>query len=172
MPDSINADAPASNPGTDMAGGDGIVTEEQVQKGYVWMNEVNKNIFDTTYEELVAYFGVEGLFEKEEYSDHMKANYRYYKWISADNDSHFIYVNFKEEETGVYEVSAYNTSGFSSEEAIEKYLDIVKAEAAEANKAASANAVMKDFSAKIAMFAHDEINVTVKTTNSGKWLVL
>ena len=163
MPDSINADAPASNPGTDMAGGDGIVTEEQVQKGYVWMNEVNKNIFDTTYEELVAYFGVEGLFEKEEYSDHMKANYRYYKWISADNDSHFIYVNFKEEETGVYEVSAYNTSGFSSEEAIEKYLDIVKAEAAEANKAASANAVMKDFSAKIAMFAHDEINVTVKT---------
>lgn len=164
MPDSINADAPASNPGTDMAGGDGIVTEEQVQKGYVWMNEVNKNIFDTTYEELVAYFGVEGLFEKEEYSDHMKANYRYYKWISADNDSHFIYVNFKEEETGVYEVSAYNTSGFSSEEAIGKYLDIVKAEAAEANKAASANAVMKDFSAKIAMFAHDEINVTVKTT--------
>lgn len=164
MPDSINADAPASNPGTDMAGGDGIVTEEQVQKGYVWMNEVNKNIFDTTYEELVAYFGVEGLFEKEEYSDHMKANYRYYKWISADNDSHFIYVNFKEEETGVYEVSAYNTSGFSSEEAIEKYLDIVKAEAAEANKAASANAVMQDFSAKIAMFAHDEINVTVKTT--------
>ena len=164
MPDSINADAPASNPGTDMAGGDGIVTEEQVQKGYVWMNEVNKNIFDTTYEELVAYFGVEGLFEKEEYSDHMKANYRYYKWISADNDSHFIYVNFKEEETGVYEVSAYNTSGFSSTEAIEKYLDIVKAEAAEANKAASANAVMKDFSAKIAMFAHDEINVTVKTT--------
>lgn len=164
MPDSINADAPASNPGTDMAGGDGIVTEEQVQKGYVWMNEVNKNIFDTTYEELVAYFGVEGLFEKEEYSDHMKANYRYYKWISADNDSHFIYVNFKEEETGVYEVSAYNTSGFSSKEAIEKYLDIVKAEAAEANKAASANAVMKDFSAKIAMFAHDEINVTVKTT--------
>ena len=143
---------------------DGIVTEEQVQKGYVWMNEVNKNIFDTTYEELVTYFGVEGLFEKEEYSDHMKANYRYYKWISADNDSHFIYVNFKEEEPGVYEVSAYNTSGFSSKEAIEKYLDIVKAEAAEANKAASANAVMKDFSAKIAMFAHDEINVTVKTT--------
>ena len=164
MPDSINADAPASNPGTDMAGGDGIVTEEQVQKGYVWMNEVNKNIFDTTYEELVAYFGGEGLFEKEEYSDHMKANYRYYKWISADNDSHFIYVNFKEEEPGVYEVSAYNTSGFTSKEAIEKYLDIVKAEAAEANKAASANAVMKDFSAKIAMFAHDEINVTVKTT--------
>ena len=56
MPDSINADAPASNPGTDMAGGDGIVTEEQVQKGYVWMNQVNRNIFDTTYEEACRLF--------------------------------------------------------------------------------------------------------------------
>ena len=33
----------ASTPTDVMAsGGDGIVTEEQVQKGYVWMNEVNK----------------------------------------------------------------------------------------------------------------------------------
>ena len=56
---------------------------------------------------------MEGQFVKEEYSDHMKANYRYYKWISEDDDSHFIYVNFKENESGVYTVSAYNTSGFS-----------------------------------------------------------
>ena len=62
------------------SGGDGIVTEELVQKGYIWMNEVNKSIFDTAYEEIVAYFGgAEGEFIKEEYSDHMKANYRYYK---------------------------------------------------------------------------------------------
>ena len=39
------------------SGGDGIVTEEQVQKGYVWVNEVNKSIFDTAYEEIVVYFG-------------------------------------------------------------------------------------------------------------------
>ena len=105
------------------SGGDGIVTEEQVQKGYVWMNEVNKSIFDTTYEEIVAYFGgVEGEFVKEEYSDHMKANYRYYKWISKDDGSHFIYANFKENESGVYTVSAYNTGGFSGKEAIAKYL--------------------------------------------------
>ena len=76
------------------------MTEEQVQKGYVWMNEVNNNIFDATYDDIVAYFGVEGQFVKEEYSDHMKANYRYYKWISEDDDSHFIYVNFKENESG------------------------------------------------------------------------
>ena len=109
------------------------MTEEQVQKGYVWMNEVNNNIFDTTYQDLVEYFGVEGQFVKEEYSDHMKANYRYYKWISEEDDSHFIYVNFKEEENGVYEVSGYNTSGFSGKEAIARYLDTVKAEAAKAN---------------------------------------
>lgn len=63
MPDSIGADAPAgsgnmgtttSNPGGETSGGDGIVTEEQVQKGYVWMNEVNKNIFDATYDDIAA----------------------------------------------------------------------------------------------------------------------
>ena len=158
-----SADAPAAPTAADVSGGDGIVTEEQVQKGYVWMNEVNNNIFDATYDDIVAYFGVEGQFVKEEYSDHMKANYRYYKWISEDDDSHFIYVNFKENESGVYTVSAYNTSGFSGTEAIEKYLDIVKAEAAEANKAASANAEMKDFSVEIAQFAKDDVKVKIMT---------
>ena len=132
MPDAIGEGASDENASTTQTNatapsGSGIVTEEQVQKGYVWMNEVNKNIFDATYEDIVAYFGVEGQFVKEEYSDHMKANYRYYKWISEDDDSHFIYVNFKENESGVYTVSAYNTSGFSGKEAIAKYLDIVKA---------------------------------------------
>ncbi len=158
-----SANAPAAPTAANVSGGDGIVTEEQVQKGYVWMNEVNNNIFDATYDDLVAYFGVEGQFVKEEYSDHMKANYRYYKWISEDDDSHFIYVNFKEKSPGVYTVSAYNTSGFSGTEAIEKYLDIVKAEAAEANKAASANAEMKDFSAEIAQFAKDDVKVKIMT---------
>ncbi len=172
MPDSIEMDDSAGSSNTDAAittssanvpGGDGIVTEEQVQMGYVWMNKVNNNIFDTTYEEVASYFGVEGEFVKEEYSDHMKANYRYYKWISSENSSHFLYVNFKEETPGVYEVSAFNTSGFSGTEAMDKYLDIVKANAAEANKAAAANATMKDFSAVITMFAHDEVSVTIKT---------
>ena len=160
---SNSADAPAAPTAANVSGGDGIVTEEQVQKGYVWMNEVNNNIFDATYDDIVAYFGVEGQFVKEEYSDHMKANYRYYKWISADDDSHFIYVNFKEESPGIYEVSGYNTSGFSGEEAIAKYLDTVKAEAAEANKAASANAEMKDFSVEIAQFAKDDVKVKIMT---------
>ena len=149
--------------GKDAPSGTGIVTEEQVQKGYVWMNEVNNNIFDTTYEEMVDYFGVDGLFVKEEYSDHMKLNYRYYKWISKDDDSHFLYVNFAEKEPGVFTVSAYNTSGFSSTEAIEKYLDAVKAEAAEADKASVASEGTKDFSATVTQFAHDDVQVKITT---------
>ena len=143
MPDAIGENASEeaaptegsqpTSPDAAASGGDGIVTEEQVQKGYVWMNEVNNNIFDATYEDIVAYFGVEGQFVKEKYSDHMKANYRYYKWISEDDESHFIYVNFKETVSGVYTVSGFNTSGFSGKEAIARYLDTVKAEAAEAN---------------------------------------
>ena len=149
--------------GKDAPSGTGIVTEEQVQKGYVWMNEVNNNIFETTYEEMVDYFGVDGLFVKEEYSDHMKLNYRYYKWISKDDDSHFIYVNFAEKEPGVFTVSAYNTSGFSGTEAIEKYLDAVKAEAAEADKASVASGGTKDFSATVTQFAHDDVQVKITT---------
>lgn len=168
MPDAIGegvseGNAPTNQTNAAVPGGNGIVTEEQVQKGYVWMNEVNNNIFDATYEDIVAYFGVEGEFAKEEYSDHMQSNYRYYKWISSEDSSHFIYVNFREKTPGVYTVSAYNTSGFSGTEAIEKYLDIVKAEAAEANKAASANAEMKDFSAEIAQFAKDDVKVKIMT---------
>ncbi len=52
----------------------------------------------------------------------MKANYRYYKWISEDDESHFIYVNFKETVPGVYTVSGFNTSGFSGTEAIASIL--------------------------------------------------
>ena len=149
--------------GKDAPGGTGLVSEEAVQKGYVWMNEVNNNIFSTTYEEIAEYFGVDGEFDREEYSDHMKRNQRYYKWISKDDSSHFIYVNFAEENPGVFTVSAYNTSGFSGNEAIEKYLDTVKAEAAEANKAAAANAKMKNFVVTITQFAHDDVAVKIIT---------
>ena len=169
MPDAVGADAPADSDnagtaaGTSAPGGTGIVTEEQVQKGYVWMNEVNNNIFDATYEEIADYFGVEGKFVKEEYSDHMKRNQRYYKWISKDDENHFIYVNFAEKEPNVFTVSAYNTSGFSGTEAIEKYLDTVKAEAAEADKASTANTKMKDFSVTVTQFAHDDVAVKITT---------
>ena len=59
-----------------------------------------------------------------------RANQRYYKWISKDNENaHYIYVNFSGEGSRAFiTVSAYNTSGFSGKEAIEKYLDTVKAE--------------------------------------------
>ena len=176
MPDSIGADAPAgstatpapapsgSTPAGDVPGGDGIVTQEQVEKGYVWMSEVAKDIYHTSYEELVDYFGVEGEFVKEEYSDHMQENRRYYKWISTENKNHFIYVNFAEVEPGVFEVCAFNTSGFSGQEAKDKYLDIVKAEAAEVDKAAAANIPMKDFTLEVTQFAKDDVKVKITTT--------
>mgnify|MGYP001090247183 CR=1 FL=1 len=172
MPDAIGADAPASSGDTkstapsgnsNAPSGTGLVSEEAVQKGYVWMNEVNNNVFDTTYEDLVDYFGVEGEFVKEEYSDHMKRNQRYYKWVSKDDPSHYVYVNFAEEAPGVYKISAFNTSGFSGEEAIEKYLDTVKAEAAEADKASTANTKMKDFAVTVTQFAHDDVAVKITT---------
>ena len=169
MPECIGAEAPvgssiAGSFSEGAPGGDGIVTDEQVQKGYVWMSEVAKDIFNTTYEELADYFGVDGLFVKEEYSDVMKANMRFYKWISSENSNNFIYVNFLEKEPGVYKISAYNTSGFLGSEAKDKYLDILKAEAADEDREAAANAVMKDFSLEVTQFAKDDVKIKITTS--------
>ena len=148
-----------------VASGDGIVSEETLQKGYVWMNKVAKDIFGTTYEGLAEYFGVDGAFDKEEYSEHMGRNKRYYKWISEDDPNHFIYVNFDEKDAegapGVYTISSFNSSGFTSYEAEAKYLDVVQAEASEADKAAAANMKMKDFSVDIYPWSEKEDHVTV-----------
>lgn len=171
MPDAIGEGAPAASAGTDtpastgsgdILGGDGIVSDEAVQKAWVYMSEVAKDIYNTTYEELAEYFGVDGLFDKQEFSDVYEANMRFYKWISSTNPHNFIYVNFLEKEPGVYKISAYNTSGFSGSEAVEKYLDEVKAEAAEADRAAAASAVMQDFSMEVKDPSTDNV-ITIST---------
>ena len=175
MPGSFNAVPPTgggtavsssspSAPPANAPGGTGIVSQEQVEKGYVWMSEVAKDIYHTTYEEMVAYFGVEGEFDKEEFDDNMQENRRYYKWVSSENSNHFIYVNFAEKEPGVFTVCAFNTSGFSGSEARAKYLDIVKAEAAELDKAAAADTPMKNFTLEVTQFAKDDVKVTITTT--------
>ena len=171
MPDAIGEGTPAASAGTDtpastgsgdIPGGDGIVSDEAVQKAWVYMSEVAKDIYNTTYEELVEYFGVDGLFDKQEFSDVYEANMRFYKWISSTNPHNFIYVNFLEKEPGVYKISAFNTSGFSGSEAVEKYLDEVKAEAAEADRAAAASAVMQDFSMEVKDPSTDNV-ITIST---------
>lgn len=150
----------------DVPGGDGIVSEEAVQKGYVWMNKINKDIFNTTYEDLAEYFGVDGEFDKEEYVESMKQNRRYYKWISSENDTHFIYVNFGEKDPqnapGVYKITGFNSSGFSSSDAESKYLSVLEEEASEAGKAAAATAKMKDMTLSVYPFGGKDKAFDVK----------
>ena len=67
------------------------MTEEQVQKGYVWMNKVNKNIFNTTYEEIAAYFGTEGQFEKEEY-----IGYEWIEYVAQLDDNRALSVGLRD----------------------------------------------------------------------------
>ena len=64
----------------------------------------------------------------------------------------FIYVNFSRKDSGRLYGECVQHQQLLAPESHRRYLDIVKAEAAEANKAASANAEMKDFSAEIAQF--------------------
>ncbi len=110
-------------------GGTGLVSDEKVKKGYVWMSEIKgAETFEMNYYEIAGFFGTDGLFDKEEYNENMGANYRYYKWISEEDDSVFLYVNFKESEDGSYHVSGYNTSGFLADEVIDQYLEELKKE--------------------------------------------
>ncbi|ETP71849.1 hypothetical protein UYO_2163 [Lachnospiraceae bacterium JC7] len=171
---------------SDVPGGDGIISEEAVQKGYVWMNKINKDIFNTTYEDLVAYFGVDGAFDKEEYVESMKQNRRYYSWISSEDPNHFIYVNFGEKDPegapGVYKITGFNSSGFKSSEAEEKYLSVLQAEASEAGKAEAANAKMNDTTLTLHPFGSSDKTIELKLQmpdsgwstdeTSGKWKLI
>ncbi len=161
-------DEAAAGPAADVPGGDGLVSEEMVQKGYVWMNKINKDIFNATYEDLAAYFGTDGAFEKEEYSEHMKQNRRYYKWISNENENHFVYVNLGEKDPegapGVYKVTGFNSSGFTSADAEAKYLDVLKQEASDADKAAAGSAKMKDVELSVSPFGQADKAIKFKVS--------
>jgi hypothetical protein len=116
---------------TEAPTGDGIVSEEQVQKSYVYFDDIlDLDVYEQTYEDIRDYFGVDGVFQKEEYNERMESTYRYYDWISEDDDTHFIHVNFRKKDgEDTYKVSAFNTSGFTADEAREKYLEQLQAEA-------------------------------------------
>ena len=145
--------------------GTGLVSEEELQKGYVWMNDV-ADTFNLTYDDVAKHMGnVNGELDKEEFDDHTQQNRRYYKWISEEDDTHYIYVNFgekdPEKEPGVYRITGMNTSGFTVEEARTQYLETVKKEAAEADKAAAANMAMLPMEQDIAAFGDSDNKVTV-----------
>ena len=133
------SDASKSSSNAEAPKGDGLVSEEDLQKGYVWMDKIkSSSVFQLTYEDIVDRFGVDGAFDKEEEVD--GTNKRYYKWISTEDDTHFVYINFAEKEEGKYTISAFNSSGFSSQDAADKYLSELEGAAQEENKAAAANA--------------------------------
>ena len=149
----------------DMPGGDGIVSDAAVKKSYVYFSEIlNSKAFEMTYDDLVEYYGVPGKFIKEEYSDHMKANYRYFDWISDADKNTFVHINLKQGEDGIYRVSGYNSSGFTKQQAIDQYMDEVQAEEKEKSKAAAANMQTRDAVLEIYPFGakDDPLKVGVK----------
>ena len=154
-------------------GGDGIVSQEQVMRAYVYLSEINSaNAFKMTYDELKDYFGVPGAFDKEEYSDHMKRYKCYFKWIAEEDKNVFLYVNFEEDDDGIYHISSYNSSGFTGAQAKDKYLAAMQEEAKEADKAQAANAPKKKHSLEVFKFGdHDNpLKIDVEIPQSG-WSV-
>ena len=102
----------------------GIVSAETVKKAYVWLSEIKGlDAFEVKYSEVAAFFGTGGAFDKEEFDESIGANYMYYKWVSEEDETVFLYVTFKQGEDEVYRVSGYNTSGFTADDAVNEYLD-------------------------------------------------
>ena len=160
--------------------GDGLLSEEDVQKDYVWLDKIKGSMsFQLTYEDVKDRFGVDGKLDKEDSGD--SGNKRYYKWISTEDDTHFIYINFTEKEAGKYMISSFNSSGFSSEEAADKYLSELESAAQEENKEAASNAETSSVTEDVYPFASkdDAIKMTFDLptgwsykNNSGKVLLL
>ncbi len=149
------AGAKPNTEGTTAPGGDGIVSEEQLQKAYGWLHKVKRDLSHTTYEELVEFIGAEGELDNEE------TGRRFYQWVSEGNRSHILYVSFKENTSGVYTVNGYNTSGFDRADALSAYKEVHQEEIAAAEEAV-ANAATKDFSADIYPYGSDKNKVTVR----------
>ena len=81
-------------------------------------------------------------------------------------------MNFDEKDAekapGVYTVSSFNSSGFSSSEAKDKYLGVLQEEAREAEKAAAANAPMKKETLTLKTFGgSDTLDVEVEYPEHG-----
>ena len=104
---------------------------------------------------------MDGQLTGEEYSENMKANYRYYNWNASEDSTCFIHINLKESEDGIYRVSGYNSSGFLGSEAAELYLDAVQAEAQERDKAAAANMETSDLQVEIHSFSDRDHKIPV-----------
>lgn len=171
--DETSSGAEQSAGSSDIPSGDGMVSEEDLQKGYVWLDEVKNGVFDTTYEELVDWFGVDGEFDKEDYSDTYSCKMRYYTWYSKDDNNHLIYVNLGERDPenkpGVYTITGFNSNGWDTEEAADKYLEDVKAKASEKDKDAAADAESEESSVEVFPFGEKEGGVTVNFEIPSGW---
>ncbi|MBQ9443371.1 MAG: zinc-ribbon domain-containing protein [Lachnospiraceae bacterium] len=163
----------ASGSSSEIPTGDGMVSEEDLQKGYVWLDKVKTNVFDTSYEELVDWFGVDGEFEKEDHNDTYDCDMRYYTWYSKDDNTHTIYFNLGERDPenkpGVYTITGFNANGWDTQEAADKYLEDVKAKASEMDKEAAANAETGELSFDIFPFGEKENGVNVSLELPSGW---
>lgn len=128
-----DTEAPAEDAASDGApAGDGLMSEEDLQKGWAWTRTLGFQIYSTTYEEIATseYFGVDGELKIDEYAENIKRNRRVYKWISKEDETHYIMINFEErdaeENPGVYTLTAISANGFDGAEAEKKYGDEVK----------------------------------------------
>ena len=95
--------------------GDGKMPYDQVLRLIKWISDGYFN--NKTYEEVVAFAGVEGLDKGHKDTSMTALGDHYFDWIADSDKTHYIHVCFRgRDDSGRFEACQWNTSGFRSEE--------------------------------------------------------
>jgi len=101
--------------GEPSSAGDGLMPYDQVLRLIKWIDEgYYKN---KTYDEIVAFTGVEGLDKGHKDTSMTALGDHYFDWIADSDRTHYIHVCFRgRDDSGRFEACQWNTSGFKSSE--------------------------------------------------------
>lgn len=111
----VEEEPAAAGPAEPSSTGDGKMPYDQVLRLIKWIDDgYFKN---KTYEEIVAFTGVEGLDKGHRDTSMTALGDHYFDWIADSDATHYIHVCFRgRDDSGRFEACQWNTSGFKSEE--------------------------------------------------------
>lgn len=105
----------AAGPVEPSSTGDGKMPYDQVLRLIKWIDDGYYKY--KTYEEIVAFTGVEGLDKGHRDTSMTSLGDHYFDWIADSEPTHFVHVCFRgRDASGRFEACQWNSSGFKSEE--------------------------------------------------------
>ncbi|MCQ2457986.1 MAG: hypothetical protein MJ142_04530 [Clostridia bacterium] len=111
--DNAEEDEPETVPAEPSSSGNGLMPEDRLLRLIKWIDDGYYR--NKTYEEIVAFAGVEGLDQGHRDTSMTALGDHYFDWISDSDATHYIHVCFRgRDESGRFEAGQWNTSGIVS----------------------------------------------------------